>query len=161
MARIPDLGNTRMTKVITIANINAPTAAELTAGIDLSVNMSKEYDVGMDNSDSINEEGVNDLAKTDVPTMRSYHGDLTFFRDLDGTTFLPTATDCTALITENLLFYFVRRFGLPSTSAYVAGQKVEVYLFRSDVWQFPTGGLKKAKIHLWQMGVYSTVATVA
>lgn len=169
MARLVRLKNTRLLWIsgaaLTSFVPSAPTVASLTPGTGIQVihtNMTKDYDVGMDDSDNITELGVDDDAKIEVPTIHSYHGMLKFFRDYDTTSNLPSATDCTALITENQLGYFVKREGLPSSTAVAAAQKVEVYLFRTDVWKFDKeDGLIKASIKLWQQGTYATQATVA
>jgi hypothetical protein len=170
MARLVRLKNTRLLWVsgaaaTTLAPIySAPTVASLTPGTGIAVihaNMTKNYDVGMDDSDSITELGVDDDSKIEVPTIRSYHGMLEFFRDFDASTSLPTATDCTELIAENTLGYFVKREGLPSATAVAAAQVVEVYYFRTDVWKFSKeDGLIKASIKLWQQGQFATQATV-
>ena len=171
MARIARLKNTRLWWVsgaayTTLAAIyTAPTVASLTPGTGIVLvhaNMTKNYDVAMDDSDSITELGVDDDSKVEVPTIRSYHGNLEFFRSFDSSTSLPDASDCTTLISENQLGWFVKREGLPSTTAAAAAQKVEVYEFRSDVWKFSKeDGLIKASIKLWQQGRFSTQATVA
>lgn len=170
MARLVRLKNTRLLWVsgaaaTTLAGIySAPTVASLTPGtgiVAIHANMTKDYDVAMDDSDSITELGVDDDSKIEVPTIRSYHGMLKFFRDFDATTNLPTATDCTALIAENTLGYIVKREGIPSATAVAAEQVVEVYKFRSDVWKFDKeDGLIKASIKLWQQGQYATQAEV-
>jgi hypothetical protein len=170
MARLVRLKNTRLLWVSGTAKTtldpiySAPTVASLTPGTriaPLHANMTKNYDVAMDDSDSITELGVDDDAKIEVPTIRSYHGMLEFFRDYDPTTSLPSTTDCTTLIAENQLGWFVKREGLPSGTAVAAAQVVEVYEFRSDVWKFSKeDGLIKASIKLWQQGRVATAAVV-
>ena len=168
MARIVRLKNTRLTWISGTAAstfvYTAPTVASLTPGVGVVLihpNMTKDYDIGMDDSDNITELGVDDDSKIEVPTIRSYHGNIVQFRDFDPLTFLPTATDCTALITENTFGYIVKREGLPSSTAFVAAQTCEVYAFRSDVWKFSKeDGLIKASMKLWQQGQFKTVATV-
>jgi len=171
MARIPRLKNTRLlwvtgTALTTLTPLfNAPTVASLTPGtgiVAIHGNMTKNYDVAMDDSDNITELGVDDDSKIEVPTIRSYHGMLEFFRDFDATTFLPAVTDCTALVQENQLGALVKREGVPSATAIAAAQVVEIYLFRTDVWKFSKeDGLIKASIKLWQQGKYATQAIVA
>jgi hypothetical protein len=171
MARLVRLKNTRLLWISGAAATamdaiyTAPTVASLTPGtgiVAVHANMTKNYDVAMDDSDSITELGVDDDSKIEVPTIRSYHGMFEFFRDFDASTSLPTATDCTALVSENQVGYVVKREGLPSATAIAAAQKVEVYYFRSDVWKFSKeDGLIKASIKLWQLGRFATQATVA
>jgi hypothetical protein len=164
MARVPNFALTKLVKVPTILSIVAPTVAELTGGTvkHLTPNLTKNYDLDVDKSDSVSEVGVDDRSKSDSRTIGGYHGMLEFFRDLDPTTKLPTATDCTALISEGEIFYLVRRFGFPSSTAFAAGQQVQVYLFQADYWQFPGGdGMFKAKMELFQLAQFSTVAIVA
>lgn len=170
MARLVRLKNTRLlwvsgTAATTLDPIYAaPTVASLTVGtgiVAVHANMTKNYDVAMDDSDNITELGVDDDSKIEAPTIRSYHGMLEFFRDFDAATSLPTATDCTALITENQLGYLVKREGLPSATAIAAAQVVEVYYFRTDVWKFSKeDGLIKASIKLFQQGRFKTQAVV-
>jgi hypothetical protein len=170
MARLVRLKNTRLlwvsgTAATTLAPIyTAPTVASLTPGTGIAVihtNMTKDYDVGGDDSDNVTELGVDDDSKIEVPTIRSYHGMMKFFRSFDASTTLPDATDCTALIQENQFGYFVKREGLPSATAIAAAQIVEVYAFRTDVWKFDKDdGLIKASIKLWQQGQFRTQAVV-
>jgi hypothetical protein len=171
MARLVRLKNTRLlwvsgTAATTLTPIyNAPTVASLTPGtgiVAIHANMTKNYDVAMDDSDNVTELGVDDDSKIEVPTIRSYHGMLEFFRDFDPITSLPLATDCTTLIQENQLGFLVKREGLPSGTAVAAAQLVEVYYFRTDVWKFSKeDGLIKASIKLWQQGKFATQAVVA
>ena len=171
MARIVRLKNTRLLWIsgaaaTTLTPIkDAPTISSLTPGTGIVVihtNMTKNYDIAMDDSDSVTELGVDDDSKIEVPTIRSYHGMLEFFRDFDATTFLPAVTDCTALVQENQLGALVKREGVPSATAIAAAQVVEIYLFRTDVWKFSKeDGLIKASIKLWQQGKYATQAIVA
>lgn len=170
MARLVRLKNTRLLWVsgagatALAAIYTAPTVASLTPGTGIApihANMTKNYDVAMDDSDSVTELGVDDDSKIEAPTIRSYHGMFEFFRDFDATTNLPTASDCTALVAENTLGWVVKREGLPSATAVAAAQVVEVYEFRTDVWKFSKeDGLIKASIKLWQQGRYATQATV-
>lgn len=169
MARIVRLKNTRLLWIsgaaaTTLTPIkDAPTISSLTVGtgiVAIHGNMTKNYDVAMDDSDSVTELGVDDDSKIEVPTIRSYHGNFEFFRDFDPTTNLPTATDCCTLISENQLGWLAKREGPPSSLAAAVGQKWELYLFRTDVWKFSKeDGLIKASIKLWQQGSYATQAT--
>jgi hypothetical protein len=170
MARLVRLKNTRLlwvsgTAATTLAAIyTAPTVASLTPGTGIApiyANMTKNYDIAMDDSDSITELGVDDDSKIEVPTIRSYHGMVEFFRDFDVSTSLPTASDCTALMAENALGYIVKREGPPSATAVAAAQIVEVYYFRTDVWKFSKeDGIIKASMKLWQQGQFATQAVV-
>jgi hypothetical protein len=171
MARLVRLKNTRYLWISgaaasTLAAIyTAPTVASLTPGtgiVAIHANMTKDSDVAMDDSDSVTELGVDDDSKIEVPTIRSYHGMLKFFRDFDATTALPTATDCCTLIAENTLGWIVKREGIASATAVAAAQVVEVYEFRTDVWKFSVeDGLIKASIKLWQQGRFKSQAVVA
>jgi hypothetical protein len=165
MARVNNFALTRLTKVVTIADVTAPKLATEISAVgskELVSNLTKNYDLGVDKSDSISEVGVNDRSKSDLRTIGGYHGSLEFFRDLDPSTNLPMATDCTKLIGEGEYFYVVRRVGFPAATAYAVGQEVEVYYFQSDFWQFPQGdGMVKAKIELFQLAQFKTNAVIA
>jgi hypothetical protein len=164
--RIPRLRSTRALWVSAgVVNIAAPTVAELTPGTgikDLSADLHKDTDVGMDKSDSVDDMGVNDTAKIKAETFRSYHGNAVFFRRFDSTTFAPATTDCTTLIAEGELGVFVRRDAMPYDTAIAATQKVSCFEFRSTVWMFEQkDGYYTASIELFPTGRYANIATVA
>lgn len=164
--RVPRLQSTRALWITSaITNIAAPTVANLTPGSgikDISADLTKDYDVGMDRSDSVDDMGVNDTAKVKAETFRGYHGTLAFFRRFDSTSFAPATTDCTALINEGELGIFARRDALPAGTAVAASQKWSLFEFRSTVWVFDQkDGYYTASIELFPTGRYANVATVS
>ena len=164
--RIPRLRSTRALWVTSaITNIASPTVANLTPGAgikDISLDLHKDTDVGMDKSDSVDDMGVNDTAKIKAETFRSYHGTAVFFRRFDSATFAPDNTDCTNLIAEGELGVFARRDAMPYDTAVAASQKWSLFEFRSTVWIFEQkDGYYTASIELFPTGRYANVATVS
>jgi hypothetical protein len=164
MARLIDLAVTKVAWVVSIANVAAPAAAaELNAGTtkDLGVYLTTGYHVGMEDSDTVSEKSITETAQIDVPTIQKYSGMLELFRDF--TTGAPSASDFTAIFAgANEAGYIVRRVGLPSSTAFASGQKMEVYKFVADPPHLTGGtgsGYVKGTVKLLPQGVFSLVAT--
>lgn len=120
MARYVHEGNTKVLWVTTIADIAAPTVAELTAGTDISELLTKD---GLTLPDTQNMVDSATLADTfDAQVVGSWGGgaSLTGFRD-DTT---DTLWDLAVYGTNG---YIVVRRGMPYDDAIAAGQDVEVY----------------------------------
>lgn len=159
--RMVDLGVTRLTWVpgdTGIADVNAPTTAELNAAgaVDLSCVMVSTYEVRADGSDTTNERAVCETANTDTPTVRNYMGNLVMFRQFaDG---VPETDDAIEVFSEEgVLGWFVRRLGYAYDVAYADGQIIEVYKFLSDVPQIQGGtgeGYLKATVPLFKQGTF-------
>ena len=163
--RIPRIKSTRALWITSaITSLSAPTVANLTPGTgikDISPDLHKDYDVGMDPSDSVDDMGVNDTAKVKAETFRGYHGKLAFFRRFDSATFAPATTDCTKLINEGELGVFARRQAMPYDTAVAAGQVWSLFEFRSTVWIFDDkDGFYTASIELFPTGRFASIATV-
>lgn len=165
MARLVDLTVTKVAWVPTIANPAAPTAAELTgAGVkDLGPYLTTNYSLGAEDSDTVSERSITESAEIMVPTIQKYAGSLELFRDF--TTGAPSTSDFTTYFTgANESGYVVRRVGLPSSTAFAAAQKVEVYKFVADVPKLTGGtgsGYVKGTVKLLPQGVFSLNAVVA
>lgn len=164
MARLIDLAVTKVSWVTTIANPAAPTAAECTAGKDLGPYLTTNYKVGMEDSDTVSEKSITETAEIVVPTIQKYSGMLELFRDF--TSGAPTAgTDFTSYFAgASEVGYIVRRTGTPSSTAYAAAQKVEVYKFIADPPKFAPGsgsGYVKGTVKLLPQGVFYLQATLA
>lgn len=164
MARLIDLGVVKVAWVATIVDVAAPAAsAELNAGTtkDLGVYLTTNYKVGMEDSDTVSERSVTETAEIQVPTIQKYSGMLELFRDF--TTGAPTANDFTSWFAgASELGYLVRRVGLPSSTAFASGQKMEVYKFIADPPHLTGGtgsGYVKGTVKLLPQGVFSLVAT--
>jgi len=118
-----------------IANYLAPTAAEITAGINISAAIVSGYTLAATDSDKDNSHTIVSEGNVDTPTFRNYAGKLSFFRDdLAGTS--------TVFTTAKALFdagqvegWLVSRHGYKSSVAPAASQLVSVYHFISDFGQ--------------------------
>ena len=167
MAKRVDLGVTRLTWVTDITDPAAPTAAELTAGVDLSCVMVTSYEVRADTSDTVSEKAVCETANADTPTAKNYMGNLVLFRDWDDTTppgDWDASTDPIATFPSGgIQGFFVRRTGLPYDTAYAADDVVEVYKFITDEPQHSGGtdqGMVKVTVPLHKQGVMELAAVV-
>ena len=164
MPRIVDLGVTKYAWVDTIADVNAPTAAELTAGTDISTFVVTTTSVAPAASDTVNERSVTDVANVVVPTVGNYEGTLVLFRDF--TAGAPSGTDPldTLFADQGTVGYLVRRTGKPAGDAFIATDRVDVFKFMTDNPQVTSGtgeGYLKATVPLLQQGVFAINATVA
>lgn len=120
MARYVHEGNTKVSWVPTIADISAPTVAELTAGTDLSTLLTKD---GLSLPDSQNMVDSSTLADTfDAQRVGSWGGSITLTGFRDDTN--DTLWDLAVYGTEG---YLVVRRGLAYDTAWAASQDVEVY----------------------------------
>lgn len=163
--RVPRLRSTRALWVTSpITNIAAPTVANLTPGAgikDVSLDLHKDTDIGMDKSDSVDDMGVNDTAKVKAETFRGYHGVAAFFRRFDSSTLAPDTTDCTNLIGEGELGIWAVRDALPYDTAVAAAQVWRLFEFRSTVWiAEQKDGFYTASIELFPTGRFSNKAVV-
>lgn len=115
-------GIVKVRYVVTISNVNAPTAAEVTAGTDLTTFMTKD---GLNPGATNNRIQANDLGSTydaDVMGSQSTQLQLKFFRDF------TTDTPRTLLGTFGTVgFIVVAPGGFTSGNTPTAGDKVNVY----------------------------------
>lgn len=115
-------GNTKVGWVTSIANINAPTAAELAAGFDWTQRLTPD---GLKTDPTTADVDTSSLASqfnTNQPGRRSYACEITFKR---GST--PTEDQPYSTLSYNTAGYLVVRRGLPFATAFTAGDRVEVY----------------------------------
>lgn len=163
MARMVDLSVTKLAWVTTIANPSAPTVAELNAGKDLSCLMTTSYEVRFDASDSVSEQAVCESSATVTPTIEKYMGNLVLFSDYAAG--VLSGTDAWSVFSNNYeLGYFVRRLGLPYSTAWAAAQKIEVFKFVADRVQRTGGvasGYLKATVPLFPQGFAKDQVSVA
>lgn len=66
-----------------IADIDAPTAAEINAGTNISCAIVDPYTLGWTDRDTDDSASICDDSNVETPTRKNYEGDLTFFRDAD------------------------------------------------------------------------------
>lgn len=120
-----DLINDGMTKVVwasSIANINSPTAAELTAGADYTPRVTPD---GLKTDPSTADVDTSSLASTfDTKTVGrvGYDNEVTFKRGTTTPEDLPYAT-----LKYGVSGYLVVRRGVAYATAWATGQKCEVY----------------------------------
>ena len=117
-------GNTKVAFAATIANINAPTVAELTAASDWTTRLTPD---GLKTDPSTADVDTSSLASTfttNQPGRRSYTVELTFKR---GST--PTEDNPFTTLVYGATGYIVVRRGVPYTTAFATGDHVEVYPF--------------------------------
>lgn len=115
-------GKTRATWVSSIANINAPTAAECNGGMDLTIRLTPD---GLKVDPTTADVDTSSLASTydtsEVGRIK-YDAELTIKR---GDT--PTEDQPYTTLVYGVHGYLVVRRGLAFATAYAAGQQVEVY----------------------------------
>lgn len=122
MADLISDGKTRVAWLSTVANINAPTVAELTAGADYTKRITPD---GLKTDPSTADVDTSSLASTfDTKTVGRIGVDveLTFKR---GDTVGDDAPYTT--LKYGVSGFLVIRRGVPYTTAWATGQKVEVY----------------------------------
>jgi len=122
-----------------IANFNAPTVAEITAGINLSAAIVTGYTLAATDSDTDDSKTIVDEGNVSTPTFGNYEASLSFFRDAigDAATAFTTANDLfTAGRVEGWL---VSRQGYKSTVAAATTQLVSVFGVVSDYHQVVEG----------------------
>lgn len=163
--RVPRVQSTRALWITSaITSLAAPSVANLTPGSGIKVvsdDLTKDYDVGMDDSDTVDDMGINDPAKVVAETYRNYHGMGQWFRRFDSTTLLPGTTDCTALIAEGELGVWAQRDALPKGTAVAAAQVWDLFEFRATVWKFDRkDGYYVASMKFLPTGRYATQAIV-
>jgi hypothetical protein len=162
-----DQGVTRLDWVLGedgIANIEAPTLAELATARDLTCLMVSTYEVRFDGSDTTSERAVCETANVDAPTMENYMGRFELFRQWDPDLLAWETSDPLEWLTYKSVGYFVRRLGFSKDTAYAAGQKVEVYKFMADRAQVQGGtgqGYLKATVPMLKQGSATLSAVVA
>lgn len=169
MPRRVDLGVTKIHWVqgdTGITNVLAPTVAQLNAGtsIDITCLLLATYEVRADGSDTTNERAVCETANVVAATVQNYMGNLILFRQFDDTTNALETDDALNIFSFGAVGWFVRRIGKPYSSAWAAGDVVDVYKFAVDTPQVQGGtgeGYIKATIPLLQQGTFSVKSIVA
>lgn len=122
MADLISDGTTKVAFVTSIANINAPTAAELTAGLDWTSRITPDGLKTDPTTADVNTSSLASTFDTNQPGRRSYVCEVTFKR---GTT--PTDDQPYTTLLYGTAGYLVVRRGVAYTTAFTTGDKVEVY----------------------------------
>ena len=122
MADIPGDGKLRVDWVPAIANKNAPTLAELNAGIRVSQWMTADGAVGFrPETADVPTSGAEDTFDTATNGRRSYSGTLLRFKKQSGSDVVYTT------MTPDTAGFIVRRKSMAAATAYASGQPVQVY----------------------------------
>lgn len=122
MADLISDGNTKVAWVTSIANINAPTAAELTAGSDWTQRITPDGLKTDPTTADVNTSSLASTFDTNQPGRTSYVCEVTFKR---GTT--PQEDQPYTTLIKGTTGYLVVRRGTAFATAFATGDKVEVY----------------------------------
>jgi hypothetical protein len=115
-------GKTRVAWVTAIANIAAPTVAELNAGQDFTTRITPDgLNIPAETAD-VDNSSLASTYTTNRAGRRSFSPEVTFKRGDSAGDDAPWTT-----LTYQTMGYLVVRRVLPYTTAWAAGQKVEVY----------------------------------
>ena len=167
MPRIVDLGVTRYDWVPGILGLTTPSAPKVTELVIAGTKNISPYvvtttDIAPAPSDTVNEKGITDTANVVIPTVGNYGGNLILFRDYASG--VPSANDPLTTIgsVSGIVGWIVRRVGLPYSTPYALGQRVDVFLFMTDN-PLKTGGKDdgylKVTIPLLPQGIFYVEAT--
>jgi hypothetical protein len=118
-------GNVKATFVLTIANVSAPTAAELNAGVDLQEYITKDGLGIAPEQAAVDNTALASRDETEDAGTVKYSIELTVKRKDEAAEDIGWNT-----LTDRTLGYLVVRRNLPHETAYAAGQRVEVYPVR-------------------------------
>ena len=149
-------GKTRVAWVSTIANINAPTAAELTAGMDITTRITPDglkvdpTTAGVDTGSLASTYDTEEVGRT------KYDNELTLKRGTTGPEDLAYST-----LVYGARGYLVVRRALAYTTAWTAGQQVEVYPTVCGERMNKASAANEVLKYTSPMKVYSPPATAA
>lgn len=115
-------GNTKVAWVTSIANIQAPTAAELNAGNDWTLRLTPDGLKTDPTTADVVTSSLGSTFDTNVPGRRSYVCEITYKR---GST--PTEDQPYTTLTYGTTGNLVVRRGTPFATAFATADKVEVY----------------------------------
>ena len=134
-----------------IADPEFPTAAELTAGLDLSTAIAwEDYEVGSTGSDDIEDRAITDLGNAISRGSANYGATLDFFRDQDNTDTSSVYVDAfEAFRVTRVIGFLVTRIGdKPATDAWAAGDTISVYKLMATTTTDITGGDTSTKFQV-------------
>jgi hypothetical protein len=115
-------GKTRVYWVTTISNISAPTVAELNAGLDFTERITPDGLAIPAETADVDNSSLASTFTTNRAGRRSFSPEVTFKRGDNPTDDLPWST-----LTYQTMGYLAVRRILPYTTAWTAGQEVEIY----------------------------------
>lgn len=115
-------GNTRIVRCASLADPSGPTTVELNAGTDLSEMLPKDGWQPSNNTNSVEAGKLSQTYDASVPGTWGGEVQATFFRDSDEV--LDIAWE---LFDYGNSGFMVVRYGLPFTTAWANGQRVEVW----------------------------------
>ena len=118
-----------------ISNYLAPTAAEITAGTNLSAAIVTGYTLGATDSDTDDSKTIVDEGNVQTPTFGNYEANLSFYRDGIGDTPTIFTTAFNLFKAGRVEGWLVSRHGFKSTVAATAAQLVSIYRVYSDFGQ--------------------------
>jgi hypothetical protein len=122
MADLISDGNTKVAWAASIANLNAPTTAELTAAKDWTLRITPD---GLKTDPTTADVDTSSLAstfETKVPGRRSFSAEITVKRGNNPVDDQPYTT-----LTYGATGFLVVRRGIPYATTFATGQQVEVY----------------------------------
>lgn len=117
-----------------IANFNAPTVAEVTAGINISAAIVTGYTLAATDSDTDDSKTIVDEGNVSTPTFGNYEASLSFFRDAIGDTATIFTTAIALFMGGRVEGWLVSRHGYKSTVAPASTQLVSVFGVMSDYY---------------------------
>jgi len=148
-----------------IVNPDAPTAAELNAGENVSCAIVRGYTLNPTDSDTDDSASICDSGNVENRLYDNYEGEFTFFRDADTDDTLSVYNTARDLFEQpDQRVWIARRLGKKNTEPFVAGDKVELYLFSNDHMRSVDGGDAgpiQFTVPLLQQGNYTGYVTVA
>lgn len=122
MADLITDGNTKVAWVTSVANIAAPTAAELNAGHDWTTRLTPDGLKTDPTTADVSTSSLGSQFDTNIPGRRAYVCEITFKR---GST--PTEDQPYTTLLYGVAGYLVVRRGVPFGGAFTSGDTVEVY----------------------------------
>jgi hypothetical protein len=124
-----------------VVNPDAPTAAELNAGTNISCAVVRGYTLNPTSSDTDNSASICDTGNVSNRLYDNYEGSLTMFKDAVKTDVASVYNKAFALFKDpdNLVWVY-RRLGKRNDVAAATGDTVEGFLFSNDRTQSVDGG---------------------
>lgn len=158
--------NRKLKWVSTIANIAAPTAAELNAGVEITCLVTAaDYALGVTGNETITDPALCDDVETSVPGRATVEAGMNFFRFKDGVDDIGWTT----FDGRGLHGYLVQRIGQITDTqkqedvAFAAGNQVQVYeaiTHDPQIMSPATAGYEKFR-QVFSAGRFDERATVA
>ena len=144
-------GNVTVWWVTSIADINAPTAAEINAGINLSPAIAwQNFELGSSGSADVDDRAITDRGNATSRGFPDFGATLDFFRDANANDSASVYNIAYTLFKQSGIYgYLVVRYGqaLPSTVA-AADQYVSLYYVQEDVFSDDTEGDDSVKFEV-------------